>query len=102
MGGLAHSLKEESPGVWKLTGKPEILVTRESATDVCTPGPRQDKLALNHTHSDLPKFSRPWDNNYRLIEFFLDEFRREAVWAVQARFGKDGTDVYLPPMRAID
>ncbi|KAH8721576.1 hypothetical protein GQ44DRAFT_623108 [Phaeosphaeriaceae sp. PMI808] len=58
--------------------------------DSCPPGPRHDELGFNQNHSDLPKFSGPWDHDYRNVEIFLDEFRREAVWAIQARFGNEG------------
>jgi len=80
------TLKEESPGVWKLTGPAQVMVTRESARDWCPWGPTHDKIAFNQNHIDLPRFAGPWDSDLRCIETLLGEFCRESVAVVQRRF----------------
>ena len=83
---MSKTAKEEKPGVWKLTGPEQLLVPIASAVDLCPRGPRHSKLAIHQNHGDLPKFKGPRDSDYRHIQDFVDEFRREAVAVVQRRF----------------
>ncbi|OCK74812.1 hypothetical protein K432DRAFT_309928 [Lepidopterella palustris CBS 459.81] len=94
----SKTAKQESPGVWSLTGKTDILVPRDSAVDSCPPGPRHDELGFNQNHSDLPKFSSPHEHDYRSVDYFLDDFRRDAVRVIQARFGNEG--MYSSPFNS--
>lgn len=61
----SKTAKEENPGQWKLTGKTEVLVTRDSALGSCPPGLKHSHMSINQNHVDLPKFRSPHDNDYQ-------------------------------------
>lgn len=90
----SKTAKEENPGQWKLTGKTEVLVTRDSALDSCPPGLKHSHMSMNQNHVDLPKFRSPHDSDYQLLIMYLNEFWREAVYDVQMRFGSEGMSLW--------
>jgi ankyrin repeat protein len=86
----SKTAEKDAHGVWKLTGATEILVSRESAQASFPPEPRHTALGFNQNHADLPKFSGEYDDAYRSIEPFLNEFRHNAVPTIQTRFASMG------------
>ncbi|RFU79579.1 ankyrin repeat [Trichoderma arundinaceum] len=83
--------KEESTGVWKLTGPPDILVTRESAKGRHSKRLQHTPIPFNQTHSDLPKFISKFDPNYKVIESFFNESYGDAFGVIQERFIDQGS-----------
>ncbi|UKZ60461.1 uncharacterized protein TrAtP1_001739 [Trichoderma atroviride] len=81
--------KEESPGQWKLTGPPDILVTRTSATGHYSDRVQHKHIAFNQNHSDLPKFGSNYDENYRAIEPFFKECYDDALEVIHKRFNSE-------------
>lgn len=65
-------------GIWKMNGKPVVLVTPASATggkvyDVES----HEALQINRTHSDLVKFSTRFDGAYERVVDFLDSLVKQ-------------------------
>ena len=67
---------------WSMSGKPVILVDRESATHgrLC-----DDVLPLNRDHSDLVKFSRGCQD-YEMVSGLLRRLVNDAPGIVGGRF----------------
>ncbi|PON29559.1 hypothetical protein TGAM01_v201808 [Trichoderma gamsii] len=86
---VGRNAKEESPGEWKLTGPPDILVTRESAIGHYSDRVQHKPIAFNQNHSDLPKFGSSFDGNYRAIEPFFKECYDDALEVIQKRFSDE-------------
>ncbi|KAI9761696.1 MAG: hypothetical protein M1840_001727 [Geoglossum simile] len=85
---LTRVAREEEPGRWTLSGNLEVLVPINSATDHPTTDLRQRYriLPIKQNHSNMVKFSSPYDENYKVIVSHLREFSQAAIVVIQARF----------------
>ncbi|KAI9767398.1 MAG: hypothetical protein M1839_004517 [Geoglossum umbratile] len=83
--------KEEEPGKWTLSGNPEVLVPINSATDNPPMDQRQRYriMPIKENHSDMVKFSSPYDEAYKVIVSQLKEFCEAATTVIQTRFAKE-------------
>ena len=81
--------------MWARTGDYAILVPVASATDSLSDRPGYHPLPMKQNHSDMVKFSSRFDENYKLVKPFLEQFGTVAVDVIQKRFsmtqGKSST-----------
>ena len=78
--------QEEEPGRWTLTGNYDVLVPAASATDTLSSHQGYHVLSFKQNHSDMVKFASRWDENYKLIKYYLEQFSVVARDVIQERF----------------
>ena len=81
---LTHMTGNEG-GVWRRTGRPVRMVTKESATWFMPKEEVHNQIPINADHSQLVKFASRADHNYRAVSLKLRELVNSAPEIIRLR-----------------